>query len=157
MRVLVTGSGTWADYEKMSRALLPWFSFDNILVSGHCAEGADAMAERLWAGWLGMDLGQAMNGGYIEAYSADWRGPCRESCREGHRRWKNGRTYCPAAGNYRNAEMVAKGASACLAFACWCRRWRCEGRSPHYTHGTQDCFRKADGAGIPVTWTVEDE
>ena len=138
-RILVTGSREWEDWEKMARALGPWFSFDNILVSGHCPDGADVMAERLWSGWLGMSVSQAMNGGYIEACPADWM------------------THGKAAGFIRNTEMIAKGARVCLAFACRCRKLKCRMKPAHYTHGTTDCKKKADEAGIDVTWTTEDD
>lgn len=156
-RILVTGSGIWTDERKMAGKIIPsWFSRDDVLVTGH-ASGADLMAERLWAGALGMTPHLAAEKGHIEIHPADWTAPCRESCRDGHRRWKNGRAYCPAAGGYRNTEMIALGASVCLAFACRCRKQKCKKGPVHYTHGTYDCVTKARRAGIPEEWTVEDE
>ena len=137
MRILVTGSRGWTDGEKMTRALGPWFSFDNILVSGHCPKGADAMAERLWAGWLDMTVAGAIRKGYIEIHPADWK--------------KHGK----AAGPIRNGEMVALGARVCLAFACMCWKEECADEPAHVTHGTADCAGKAETAGIDTRWETD--
>lgn len=145
-RILVTGSRTWTDEQKMNEKLAAWFRPDAVLVSGHCpkgrkAEGADHMAERLWAHYLGMTVAKAIVRGHIEIHPADWKK---------HRK---------AAGFVRNGVMVNLGASACLAFACWCTdcvtppgelEW------PHYTHGTMDCAKKAKDAGIELIWTVQE-
>jgi YspA, cpYpsA-related SLOG family len=133
VRILVTGSRGWTDEEKMARALGPWFSFDNVLVSGH-ARGADVMAERLWAGWLDMTAPEAVRKGYIEIHIPDWE--------------KHGK----AAGFTRNGEMVALGARVCLAFACICEKQECADEPAHVTHGTADCAGKAETAGIDTRW-----
>jgi YspA, cpYpsA-related SLOG family len=74
-----------------------------------------------------------------ESYPADWEGPCRDTCKPGHRRnGKNGRPYCPAAGNYRNEGMVALGADRCAA-------WIKAGSA-----GASNCARLAERAGIPT-------
>ena len=77
-RVLVTGSRTWDDEAAVRAALAPYYAPGAVLVSGACPEGADAIAERIWAGW----------GGTIERHAADWA------------------KYGRAAGFRRNAEMV---------------------------------------------------
>lgn len=157
-RILVTGSSIWKNEQKMAEKLLPYASPEAILVSGHADRGADPMAERLWARALGMSVEDAVDRELIEIHPADWGGPCRECCRRDHRarRW-NGDIYCPAAGGYRNSEMVALGADLCLPFACWCRKKNCRKGPAHYTHGTYDCVTKARRAGIPLTWTVANE
>lgn len=159
MRILVTGSQNFTDLVTMAEVLRPYFGPHGILVSGHADQGADLFAEQLWAGSLGVTPEVAIRFGYIEIHPADWTASCRSTCRSGHRRWKRGRLICPAAGNYRNTEMVALGADICLAFACWCKRKECKrgDEMPHYTHGTQHCAREAVKAGIPVTWTVQEE
>ena len=159
MRILVTGSRDFTDLAAMADVFLPYFSQENTLVSGHADRGADLEAEQLWAGALGITPEFAIQLGYIEIHPADWTGPCRSTCRPGHRRRRRGRSICPAAGNYRNTEMIAPGADICLAFACWCRKKECERRAemPHYTHGTQHCMREAVKAGIPVLRTIQDE
>lgn len=76
-----------------------------------------------------------------EPHPADWEAPCRSTCRPGHRRrMRGGGDYCPAAGNYRNDEMVQLGAERCLAFTV-----------PGAANtGTADCVRRAIDAHIPV-------
>ncbi len=87
-RMLVTGSRTWTDETVIATALREqWGEGAAVLVSGACPRGADAIAERLWAGW----------GGPVERHPADW-----DSGRD--------------AGIRRNAAMVASGADVCLAF-----------------------------------------
>ena len=86
--MLVTGSRTWTDETVIADALREQRADGTaVLVSGACPRGADAIAERLWAGW----------GGPVERHPADWA---------------SGRD----AGMRRNAAMVASGADVCLAF-----------------------------------------
>lgn len=144
-RILVTASRTWENRELMEEKLGPWFSFDNVLVSGHCPDGGDKMAEQVWAGWLGFSVSAAIFGGYIEIHPADWK--------------RYGRKQ---AGFIRNAEMAELGARKCLAFACMCRIEGCKGVMartyglPHYTHGTLHCGVHADKAGIDTEWVEDD-
>ena len=89
MRILVTGSRDWDDVETIRDALWECGDpMDLILVHGG-APGADSIAdaEARRTGWE-----------YIEVHPADWD--------------KHGKK----AGFIRNAEMVALGATACLAF-----------------------------------------
>ncbi len=143
-RILITASRTWENRPLMEKKLGPWFSFDNVLVSGHCKTGGDAMAEQVWADWLGFSVSAAIFGGYIEIHPADWE--------------KYGKR---PAGFIRNAEMVKLGARKCLAFACMCRLKDCRGVMartyglPHYTHGTLHCGAHALKAGIDTEW-IED-
>jgi YspA, cpYpsA-related SLOG family len=128
-RVLITGSRTWDDVPVVEEALRPHFRPGAVLVSGACPKGADAICERVWEGW----------GGLVERHPADWEGPCRDTCKPGHRKPdRQGGTYCPAAGNYRDAEMVAEGAEAAEAFI-------------HAgSHGASTTAELAERAGIPV-------
>lgn len=161
-RILITASRTWASRPLMEAKLGPWFSFDNVLVSGHCRTGGDAMAEEIWAGWLGFSVSAAVFGGYIEIHPADWNAPCRETCRRNHRRPRRGSSHCPAAGDYRNLDMIALGARKCLAFACLCEKKGCRDEMakandlPPYTHGTLHCGLHASRAGIDTEWIEDD-
>jgi hypothetical protein len=113
----------------IEEALRPDFRPGAVLVSGTCPKGADAICERTWESW----------GGLVERHPADWEGPCREACKPGHRKPdRHGGTYCPAAGIYRDAEMVAEGAEVCQAFI------------RDGSHGATTTADLAESAGIPV-------
>jgi len=90
VRLLITGSQTWVDEERI-RHILGGLGFNpaaTTLVSGGCPKGADMMCEN-----AALDLGW-----HVELHHADWT-------RFGKR-----------AGYIRNAEMVNLGADMCLAF-----------------------------------------
>lgn len=88
-RVLVTGSRTWTDTAIIRAALgTVWGDGTAVLVSGACPRGADRIAEQIWTGW----------GGHVERHPADWA------------------RYGRSGGFRRNAEMIALGATVCLAF-----------------------------------------
>jgi YspA, cpYpsA-related SLOG family len=109
-RILVTGSRDWSDVGTIRRALVRHYSPGNTLVSGACPTGADAIAEGIWE-----ELG-----GKVERHPADWR------------------RYGRSAGPRRNREMVALGASVCLAFIL------------DHSPGATGCATAAKSAGIPV-------
>ena len=76
------------------------------------------------------------------SYPADWRGMCQPTCKPGHRKpGRDGTTYCPAAGNYRNQGMAMAGADLCLAFP--------GGK------GTADMVTRAKKFNIPVRFPTE--
>lgn len=53
----------------------------------------------------------------IREFPADWEGPCRDTCKAGHRRQRrSGGDYCPAAGVFRNQEMLDSGAQMLVSF-----------------------------------------
>ena len=132
-RLLVTGSRHFENAALMAESLLAaiddfCLGLEVVVVHGN-ARGADRIAAT-----AARQLGLA-----VEPHDADWDGPCRDSCKPGHRRPSpGGGTFCPAAGNYRNQLMVDLGADLCLALPI--------GTSP----GTWDCVRRAKTAGIPV-------
>jgi hypothetical protein len=105
----------------------------HLLIHGE-ASGADALAER-----AARDLGWNVRG-----IAAKWTAPCRVECRRGHRRPRaDGSDYCPAAGNYRNQELVDLAVQhlpdvRALAFPLPGSR------------GTWDCVRRAERAGLRV-------
>lgn len=98
----------------------------DIIVHG-AAPGADRLVgEMAWG--LGFT---------IKPYPANWAGPCRSTCKPGHRRTHpSGEDYCPAAGNYQNQEMLDAGADLVVAL---------QGGS-----GTADMCRRAEEAGVEV-------
>jgi hypothetical protein len=118
-RILVTGSRTW-------NALTPiWNTLNDLalehgnvtLVHGACPRGADHIADA-WAR-TAASLGKSVS---VERHPADWD------------------AYGRAAGFRRNAEMVALGADACLAFI------------RDGSRGATHCAEAARKAGIPVRW-----
>lgn len=142
-RVIGTGSRAFTHAPTVEGALLEAvgdFGPALTVVHGHAKDGADALIDR-----IATRLGLA-----VERHPADWTGPCRATCRPGHRRVRrDGVTFCPAAGNYRSQEMVDLGAARGLAFLVE------RGVSP--CTGTRDCARRAEAAGIPVRWFEQKE
>jgi hypothetical protein len=144
-RVLVTGSRSWDDYDHVRFALATavFQRMPAVVVHGACPQGADAIAA-WWVRQMGRNLGLTE-----EPHPADWAGPCRLDCDHGQRREdRQGRSFCPAAGEYRNALMVGLGADLCLAFIDECRKPRCRRPRPHGSHGAEDCAGQAEAAGI---------
>lgn len=139
LRILVTGSRDWKDVRAIEQALLEYHPVDAqgfdlpddkpTLVHGDCPVGADRIA-KIAAGFLGW---------IPEPHPAAWLAPCRPQCQPGHRRrGKLGGSYCPAAGNYRNQDMVDLGADVVLAFHL------------NGSRGTADCIERAEKAGLLV-------
>lgn len=144
--LLVTGSRTWSHSKLMqdafNKAWLSW-GIPNVakplLISGHCPDGADAMAEQMWSG-AGFD--------YLPI-PADWNAHGR------------------GAGPIRNQEMVAHAKTyrdqgsqvLAIAFIDQCSNQRCPQMQQHqlmptelghYSHGTIHCRNAARMAGIPT-------
>lgn len=118
MRVLVTGSRTWDIPAAVERELdvvtmeARTTGRALIVVHGGNSRGADRIA-RDWARRKNTDGWPV----FQNIHAADWDAPCRADCLPGHRRTRKwGGDYCPAVGQYRNADMVALGADVCLAF-----------------------------------------
>jgi hypothetical protein len=133
IRLLVTGSRTWADEDAVHRAL--WLVEKTAagqpvtLVHGG-ATGVDLIA----SGWA-IDRPRWT----VEPYpvtAADWD------------------RYGRPAGMRRNGVMVRKGASLCCAWIDPCQLPRCTRPRPHGSHGASGCADLAAKAGIP-TWRCE--
>lgn len=150
-RLLVTGSRQYTDHLYL-RAELDWFAdfatsqgaTELIVVHGACypapqrgtgvrpAKSADWLAH-LWATVLPHPLPVR-----DEPHPAAWAAPCRPTCKHGARPARRRHSICPAAGNYRNEAMVARGADAAAVFQV--------NNSP----GTRDCLKWIRAAGIPT-------
>lgn len=78
----------------------------------------------------------------VEPHPADWEGPCRETCNPGHRRMSDGVSICPAAGVYRNQEMLEAGVQLVIAFS-----------DQPVSRGTRDMIGRAKKSGVPV-WLI---
>jgi|ERR1022692_1162109 hypothetical protein len=122
-RILVTGSRDWT-YAEAIRFELAGLSLlhrgNVVVVHGACPKGADRIAD-LVARELGLR---------VERHPADWT-------RHGKR-----------AGFVRNAEMVALGASVCLAGILPCTDAKCRRPGPHGSHGASHCAHLAEANGI---------
>lgn len=142
--LLVTGSREWKDRAPIRVAFIGllerWGVEPGAVTVRHGAQGKrdkDGRVEKgldLLAEEVALELGMR-----VDPMPADWHGPCRPECKHGPRKVAYGRDYCPMAGFYRNAAMVARGARECFGFPI--------GRS----NGTRDCMKRAKGAGIPIT------
>ena len=114
-RLLITGSRDWQDEEaiRFEIAGMTMLHPGLVIVHGACPKGADAMAAKAAA-----DTGVRQ-----EPHPANWR---------------PGGKLDRSAGFRRNAEMVALGADACIA-------WIKDG-----SRGATHCADLAEKAGIPV-------
>jgi hypothetical protein len=147
-RLLVTGSRDWTDATRVWGALTALAAqVDSlVVVHGAAGRGVDMMAHR----WVARQQASGRADISEEPHPADWEAPCRPECRLGHRRPQRdgGGSYCPAAGDYRNQEMVETGPHACFAWVAPCSRRGCRNRKPHGSHGASDCADRAEEAGI---------
>lgn len=144
MRVLVTGSRSWRDGAfirgKLANCLdTAYDAHDSLtIVHGACKSGADAYADA-WARWHETHSADVVV--KAEPHPAGWEGPCRGPCQPHHRRIDpRGWDVCPAAGFYRNEDMVHLGADVVLAFI--------DDESKGATH----CARYAEQCGLNVVY-----
>lgn len=141
-RVLVTASRDWADrvaIEHQLRIAAAEAARDGkrpVLIHGQCDprhpdtgrairwDIAKKMSWEVQGRYLGGDwlaewaVLNMQTPWQIERHPADWKAECRGTCPARNHRiaGRDGATLCPAAGPYRNADMVALGADVCLAF-----------------------------------------
>ena len=134
MRILVTGSRKWRSRTIIEEALLrATIGVDSAEVT--VIHGNNGNADRLAA------AAARKYGFTLEPHDVNWDVECRPGCGHVQRFTPLGKPWCPAAGNYRNQEMVDTGADLCLAFF----------NRGQPNRGTSDCARRADRAGIRVT------
>jgi hypothetical protein len=136
MRLLVTGSRTWKDYERLCRCLDEiadqfarvhserFIAEGLMLMSGH-AYGADAMAEAWFVTKYPLEQ--------PEIWKAEWD------------------RYYKRAGIVRNTAMVDSNPDACVAFIMECDKHQCAHLPLHGTHGAVHCADYAERQGIPTT------
>lgn len=140
-RLLVTASRSWHQPRDIWEALEECHRYAksqgrNLLIVHGDADGGDQIAKL---------FGQVVPGAYEEGHPADWDGRCGPQCKPGHRRTRrDGTTYCPAAGMYRNEDMVKAGADRAAAFI------------RNRSHGASGCARLAERASIPTRRYVDD-
>lgn len=134
LRVGITASRSWHRPLDIWRALEQCLDVavhegKTLVVVHGDADGGDMVA-KLFA--------QVNDGAVEEPHPADWDAPCRPACNPGHRKArKDGSTYCPAAGNYRNAEMATSGL------------WRTAAFIRDRSRGTTDAANAFRRAGVP--------
>jgi len=146
-RLLVTGPRAWRATAILAAALDEIARTCDVLTLVHGdAEGFDTHCAR-WA-----RTAEGATGTLVipEPHPADWD-TCKPSCKPAHRRTRrDGTTYCPAAGGTRNQVMADLGADLGLAGIMECDRKDCRRPDPHPSHGTADCVKRIDAAGIEV-------
>ena len=124
MRILVTGSRDYGWWNTVNEALLEVCAdaTDIEIMHGACPTGADMHAHR-FAEYQGVrEL----------PVPANWD------------------THGKKAGPLRNQRMVNAGADICLVFAKACSKPEHRDQPEHMSHGTADCMRRAEKAGIPI-------
>lgn len=142
--LLATGSRNFTDYpcvagaaDEARREALA-FGFTRLVGVHGAADGADSLFDR-WCTKHDIEP---------KRFPAHWEADCIPSrCKPGHRgQRRDGTTFCPAEGNYRNQRMVdwllsVTGTQAVLVLALW--------QQPKST-GTANCVRLAKAAGFTV-------
>jgi hypothetical protein len=126
MRIGVTGGRDYRDGEHIRQVLTDaGVGPADVFVHG-AARGVDLIAAQV-AHRLGARL---------EPHPAGWGDPCRDTCKPNHRKKTGNLDYCPAAGNYRNQEMVDSGLDVLYAFPG--------------NRGTKDMKERCREDGVPV-------
>lgn len=132
LRVLFTGSREWRDWP-LAEQVLCNLARDHpegiTVVVGDCPRGLDHITRQLCRK-LRIPF---------EEHEARWYDPCIPKCRPDHRRpGKDGKTFCPAQGNYRNTRMARSGIGLCCAFF----------KQRAANSGTTHCVGAARDAGL---------
>lgn len=140
MIILVTGSRDWSDWKAVDAMIDHYYSLASdrgeelIVRHGDNPSGADHIAECIVFKMRNWHL----PGISTDPMPADWNRDCTGSCF--HRpRTRNGKRYCPVAGNLRNQAMIDKGGIFEV------HAYPLPGGT-----GTADCVRRAVKAGLVV-------
>jgi hypothetical protein len=149
--VLVTGPRDWPHPEKVARYLEDVAARHPcrplVLVHGQCdpvdRSTGDRVAWEIAACWPDSARDRLLGADWQAAVAAGRRG---WAVRGVPADWSRG----AAGGPERNARMAAGGADECAAFLGPCTRPSCRRETAHYSHGTANCRRLAEEAGIPV-------
>ena len=142
LRVGITASRSWHRpldiWQALGQCLDAARAAGKTLVVVHGdADGGDQCAKL---------FGQVHDGAVEEPHPADWNAPCRETCRHGHRKTrKDGSTYCPAAGNYRNEVIATSGLWRSAAFIRAGSRGATDGAAAFRRAGVPPRIWKDDG------------
>lgn len=140
--LVVTGSRAWPRFQSQVVDNTLWDAYCGLVVSGpftmlrvahgYCRKGVDELADE-WA------LARYDQGVRVKRIRADWEAPCRDACAPGHRRHAGYHDYCPAAGNYRNQELIDLHPHATVGLV-WSEN----------SKGTWDCIRRSVAANVPT-------
>lgn len=143
MIIAITGprDAGGVDHEHRIETIMRWMVGDNE-VTEFWHGGANGVDK------IGAAIADAIGIPVIREFAAQWTAPCRNTCKPDHRgsrAWAGeDETFCPAAGNYRNEDMMKAlaphlPAAALLAFPF-------KGK---ITSGTGDCRDRALWYGVP--------
>lgn len=161
--ILVTGSRNWTDARALTEALdgavaeaIADGVTELIVRHGACypivdrERGMRPYESADWLAHLWIDRFRASYPITIteDAMPADWTGPCRPTCNtkkrrnqtRDHRQQRGGRSTCPAAGVYRNIDMIRKQPQPYRGLA-----FRLDGSA-----GTTRCIDRMREFSIPV-------
>jgi hypothetical protein len=146
VRIIVAGSRDWSDPGVVAQALelCAHAARDRgerlTVMHGHTKAdrvtgyGAEGYAD-VWTMQAAQTPGSGVD--WPIRFPAQWMGPCRRMCNNGHRRPDpGGWDTCPSAAYYRTDDMIARGADLLLAFIAR------DDRGPLY------CIRLAVAKGI---------
>lgn len=143
-RLLVTVSRGWSDQLTLrltlGRLCQPALEAGRVVTvvhGGNPNPDLSTRGDRMVAEWVA-EMAEAGRWIKDEPHPADWYGPCRATCEPGHRETWQGISMCPAAGPYRNQEMVDLGADLGLGAL--------KAGAPN--RGSRDCIMRMVKAGI---------
>lgn len=143
MIMLITGSRDWVDVREIRECIRDAYERSGppghrylVVRHGACPTGADRIASLIVYAYHQQGIYTVME----DPMPADWNRKCDSQCVHYPRHRPDGTEYCPIAGLLRNQAMIDKGGIAEV------HAFPLKGGK-----GTQDCMRRAQAAGLPVT------